>query len=82
MLKFVEQCYWTLVLEGNSCSRLLDAVAMGEIPFEVHANAYLDALRALKTVKDKCLGKTREMGWVEVFVYSGMLGHLLLCLGL
>ena len=57
--------YWTGALEGNSCSRLLDAVAMGEIPFEVHANAYLDALRALKTVKDKCLGKTREMGWVE-----------------
>ena len=58
--------YWTGALEGNSCSRLLDAVAMGEIPFEVHANLYSDALRALKTVKDKCLGKTREiLGWVE-----------------
>ena len=58
--------YWTGALEGNSCSRLLDAVAMGEIPFEVHANLYSDALRVLKTVQDKCLGKTREiLGWVE-----------------
>ena len=57
--------YWTRALEGNSCSRLLNAVTMGEIPFEAQAESYLDALRALKSVKDKCLGKTREMGWVE-----------------
>ena len=37
----------------------------GKYPTEVHANSYLDALRALKTVKTKCLGKTREMGWLE-----------------
>ena len=47
--------YWTGALYSNSCSRLLDAVAMGEIPFKAQAESYLDALRALKSVKDKCL---------------------------
>ena len=49
--------YSTGALEGNWCSRLLDAVAMVEIPFEAQAESYLDALRALKSVIDKCLGK-------------------------
>ena len=38
---------------------------MGEIPFKAQAESYLDVLRALKSVKDICLGRTREMGWVE-----------------
>ena len=57
--------YWRGVLEGNSCSRLLDAVAMDEIPFSADVNLILNALKALKIVKDKCLGKTRELGWEE-----------------
>ena len=57
--------YWTGALEGNSCSRLLDAVAIEDIPFGADANPFVQALRALKTVKDKCLGKTRELGWID-----------------
>ena len=53
--------YWTGALEGNSCSRLLDTVAMGEVPFEGQAKSYLYVLRALKSVKEICLRKTREM---------------------
>ncbi|KAF4684707.1 hypothetical protein FOZ60_007394 [Perkinsus olseni] len=41
-------------LEGNGCSRLLDAVYDDEIPFAASAEVYVTALKALKVVKDMC----------------------------
>ena len=49
--------YWDGTLEGNSCSSLLDAVVIRDIPYGADANPFIQALITLKTVKDKYLGK-------------------------
>ena len=54
--------YWNGAFEGNSCSRLIHAVVIEYIPFGADANPFDQALRALKTVKDKCLEKL--VNWV------------------
>ena len=53
--------YWNGTLEGNSCSRLLDHLE--DIPFPNSSENFVKALKALKEVKDNCLGKVRKTGW-------------------
>ncbi|KAF4720854.1 hypothetical protein FOZ63_018852 [Perkinsus olseni] len=45
-------------LEGNECSKFLDAVADGKIPFRRKRDIRLrvEALKAFKVVKDRCFG--------------------------
>ncbi|KAF4683867.1 hypothetical protein FOZ60_008529 [Perkinsus olseni] len=60
--------YFDGALEGNGCSRLLDAVYDDEIPFAASAEVYVTALKALKVVKDMCFGLTRQAGWRDSIV--------------
>ena len=46
---------------GNSFSRLLDHLE--DIPFPNSSENFVKALKALKEVKDNCLGKVRKTGW-------------------
>ena len=55
--------YWNGTLEGNSCSRLLDH--LDDIPFPASSVCFINALKTLKQVKDKCLGMVRKSGWQD-----------------
>ncbi|KAF4680527.1 hypothetical protein FOZ60_013297 [Perkinsus olseni] len=57
--------YFDGAFEGNGCSRLLDEIAAGRIPFEQRARPFVEALKAFKVVKDKCLGLMRVPGWSQ-----------------
>lgn len=48
--------YFHVDLEGNNCSRLLDAVAGDKILFHFSKQSIVAALEALKIMKGKCLG--------------------------
>ena len=53
--------YWNGILEGNSCSRLLDNLE--NILFPKYSTKFVGALIALKHVKEMCLGTVRKLGW-------------------
>ena len=55
--------YWNGTLEGNSCSRLLDH--LDDIPFQASSVCFINALKTLKQVNDKCLGIVRKSGWQD-----------------
>ena len=53
--------YWDGTLEGNSCSKLLDHLEY--IPFPKTSAKLVNALIALKHVKETCLCNVRKFGW-------------------
>ena len=55
--------YWNGTLEGNSGSRLLDNLE--DIQFPKKSMKLVNALIALKHVKEKCLGNVRKQGWQD-----------------
>ncbi|EER11486.1 hypothetical protein Pmar_PMAR015675 [Perkinsus marinus ATCC 50983] len=57
--------YFDGALEGNACSRLLDAVSHNGIPFAADRAKVVVVLKALKEVKDSCLGLERRNSWKE-----------------
>ncbi|EER20580.1 hypothetical protein Pmar_PMAR001561 [Perkinsus marinus ATCC 50983] len=57
--------YFDGALEGNSCSRLLRAVALDKIPFAKKALPFVEALKAFYHFQQKCLGNRRLPGWKE-----------------
>ena len=64
--------YWNGTLEGNSCSRLLDHLE--DIRFPNSSDNFVKALKALKDVKDNCLGMVRKTGWKAALEHSGKHG--------
>ena len=59
--KVFRSYYWNGTLEGNSCSRLLDNLE--DFQFPNMSMKLVNALIALKHVKEKCLGNVRKQGW-------------------
>ncbi|KAF4654450.1 hypothetical protein FOL47_009974 [Perkinsus chesapeaki] len=57
--------YFEGALEGNSCSRLLDAIADDKIPFSPKVVPLVNALKAFHEFKAKCLGIHRVDGWEQ-----------------
>ncbi|KAF4652000.1 hypothetical protein FOL47_011307, partial [Perkinsus chesapeaki] len=55
--------YFNGGLEGNACSRSLDSVSEGKIPFEAKPKSLVEVMKTVKLVKDTCLGIELRDDW-------------------